>query len=296
MTKTIAIIGAGAWGQALGSVCRRAGHSVIVWSRHDDPALVKDADYVLMVVPAQSTRSVLPVFIPHLKPATPLILCSKGLELETGLRQSEIIQQLLPSQPFAVLSGPNFASEVQTDLPTATVIAAPTMALAETIAADLAAPHFRPYAQDDVVGVELAGALKNVLAIGAGIIAGAGLGENARAALITRGLAEITRLGLACGAKATTFAGLAGIGDIMLTCSSTQSRNFTFGHAIGSGAEPDRSKTVEGFPTIHAALQLAAPHQVDLPIARALHHLLYEGQALPDVLRELMNRPLKQED
>lgn len=306
MSKNIFITGNGAWGQALAITLTSAGHDVTLWGRSDKPApngikatndlsLLRGADYALLVTPAQSTRAVLPQLQPYLRSETSLILCSKGLELSTGLRQSEIAQELLPQQRIGILSGPNFASEIARGLPAATVIAAGDLTNAERYAADLATPNLRPYASDDVIGVELCGALKNVLAIGAGLVIGAGLGENARAALITRGLTEITRLGLACGAKPATFVGLAGIGDVLLTCSSTQSRNFAYGHAVGAEQPIDTSKTVEGLPTIKAALRLAAGHGIDLPITEALHHLLYDKRSLDTVLQELMARPLKSE-
>ena len=306
MSENIVIIGAGSWGTALGISFAGASKRVTLVGRREitpptgiaattDIAILREATIALLVTPAQATREMLPQLRPHLSPTTPLILCSKGLELSTGLRQSELVQALLPQQKFGVLSGPNFAHEVAAGLPAATVIAAPLLADAETYAAQLASPTLRPYAQDDVLGVELAGALKNVLAIGAGMVIGAGLGENARAALITRGLAEITRLGVALGAKVATFAGLAGIGDTMLTCGSASSRNFAYGHAIGSGATPDTSKTVEGLPTTRAVHLLAQEKRVDMPITEALYRLLYEHAALPDVLKQLFARPLKQE-
>lgn len=302
----IAIVGAGAWGTALAITLAGAGRQVTLISRNTftppdgvtaatNMEALRDCALCLLVVPAQATREALPQLASHLPATTPVILCSKGLEISTGLRQSELMAELLPGQPYGVLSGPNFAHEIAAGLPAATVIAAPTMEAAERYAALLSSPTFRPYAQDDVIGVELAGALKNVLAIGAGIIAGAGLGENARAAMITRGLVEINRLGVALGARATTFAGLAGIGDVLLTCGSASSRNFAYGFAIGSHDLPEGGKTVEGLPTTRAAYTLAEKHNIDMPITTSLYKLLYKQAPLDDILQQLFARPLTQE-
>lgn len=323
----IAIVGAGAWGTALALAITQNGSRVRLFARdaeqvaainatrHNPRALsdielpatitasadwseLSRAELCLLVTPAQATRALLPILGEHLPLTVPLIFCSKGLEVGTGLRQSEIARQLLPAQPLGVLSGPSFAIDTARNLPTAVALAAPSLTQAEHYARMLATPRFRPYALDDIVGVELAGALKNVLALGAGIVAGAGLGENARAALITRGLVELTRLGEACGGRASTFAGLAGIGDIILTCSSTSSRNFACGVALGQGktlAEATGGKTVEGVPTIGAALKLANDKHVALPLTQALDRLINHGETLESVLDALLSRPLKAE-
>lgn len=298
--KTIAILGAGAWGSALASTVAKAGHNVIVWSRTNgaDINAAAAADIVLLATPAQTTRNML-ALLDALPKATPLVICSKGLEQETGLRLDEVVREWRHAQTVAYLSGPNFAAEVAANMPTAGVIATDNIQTAEDVCATLSTPTFRLYANDDMIGVGLLGALKNPLAIGAGLIAGAAdkfnLGENTRAAFITRGLAEITRLGLKLGAKPTTFAGLAGIGDILLTCSSTQSRNYRYGFAVGSGTTSDPTMTVEGLPTIAAAHALAARSNTELPLIEALYALLYNKEPLQAVLDRLLNRPLKQE-
>lgn len=305
----VVILGAGAWGTALAHTAVSAGHKVTVWARNaasapqhlsitGDINIIKQADAVLLVTPAQTTADMLQQL--HALPdTTPLVLCSKGLDQRSGKRLDELVHAWRPSQHAAYLSGPNFAAEVLANKPTTGVIAAPNITDAEALCQLLSAPMFRLYANDDMIGVGLLGALKNPLAIGAGLIAGAAsqhnLGENTRAAFITRGLAEITRLGLALGAKPTTFAGLAGIGDILLSCSSTQSRNYRFGYAVGSGSTPDASQTVEGLPTIAAAHALAAQRQVELPLIEALYDLLYQQQPIGEVLQRLLSRPLKQE-
>lgn len=311
-TAHIGILGAGTWGTALAHTTSRAEQRVTLWARQAKPhialphnvtptsniSVACTADIVLLVVPAQATRDVL-VQMEALSTNTPLVLCSKGLDQQSGKRLDELVHAWRPTQRVAYLSGPNFAAEVQAAVPTAGVIAAAQLAEAQALCQRLSTPTFRLYANDDMVGVGLLGALKNPLAIGAGLITGAAtaynLGDNTRAAFITRGLAELTRLGLALGAQPATFAGLAGIGDILLTCSSTQSRNYRYGLAIGSGQTPDASMTVEGLPTIAAAQALGARAGVELPLLTALYDLLYQQQPLAEVLQRLLSRPLKQE-
>ncbi|MGE3771215.1 MAG: NAD(P)H-dependent glycerol-3-phosphate dehydrogenase [Bdellovibrionales bacterium] len=325
--KKIAIIGAGQFGTALATVAARAGHDVVLWARN--PGIVEsimvtrendaylpdvvlpetiratehlhdmaDAAAVLLVTPAQTTRTVLAAAQSYIDPQVPLVICSKGLEQNTGARLDEIVRDWRPEQNFALLSGPGFYDEIAADGPTAVVMAAPQLATAEDLCRLLCTPNFRLYANDDVAGVALAGALKNPLAIGAGLIAGAPaahkLGENARAAFITRGIAEITRLGLACGAQLKTFMGLAGIGDVILTCTGARSRNYQYGYALAHG-DVLPSFTVEGLPTIAAACTLSAQHGVDMPLMHALYKLCYDKWPLPDVLQELLARPLKSE-
>ena len=309
----IVILGAGAWGTALAQTALAAGNGVTLWGRKMPPisdtvaktavrtsdiGVVTVADIVLLVTPAQTTRAMLQQ-LDDLPAQTPLVICSKGLEQETGLRLDEVVHQWRPAQPVAYLSGPNFAAEVLAGVPTAGVVASADLLGAAAVCQQLSSPTFRLYASDDMIGVGLLGALKNPLAIGAGLIAGAAakfnLGENTRAAFITRGLAELTRLGTELGAKAATFAGLAGIGDILLTCGSTQSRNYRYGLAIGSGQQPDTSHTVEGLPTIAAAHALAAKHKIEMPLIDALYDLLYRQQPLDAVIARLLSRPLKNE-
>ncbi|MBV9554874.1 MAG: NAD(P)-dependent glycerol-3-phosphate dehydrogenase, partial [Alphaproteobacteria bacterium] len=299
--KRLAIIGGGAWGTALATVVRRAGGDVVVWARdpataaainerHEnavylpgvvlDPAIaataelpdaVSGADAALLVVPAQFLRAVLVELAPRLPARLPLLLCAKGIETGSLLRMSEIAEALCPGHPLAVLSGPSFATEVARDLPTAVVVASRATELTERFVAALATPRFRPYRSQDPVGVELGGAVKNVLAIACGVVDGLRLGDNARAALITRGLAEMTRLGVAAGARAETFAGLSGLGDLVLTCGATQSRNHALGVALGRGEKlaatlAARRAVVEGVATAASVTQLAARLRVEMPV------------------------------
>ena len=260
--KRIGIVGAGAWGTALAMVARRAGCDVALQAReaevaaainehHEntvflpgvalDPAIVAttelaraaDADAVLLAVPAQHQRAVCAALAPAWRPGVAAVVCAKGIEQDTSALMSEVVGETLPDAPIAVLSGPTFAAEVARDQPTAVTLAAGEPALGEALAAALGTPRFRIYHSPDVIGAQVGGAVKNVLAIACGIIEGRSLGDNARAALITRGLAEIVRLGLAKGAQAETFMGLSGIGDLTLTCNAMQSRNFSLGVALG---------------------------------------------------------------
>lgn len=326
----ISIIGAGAWGTALGALWAQAGSSVALIARdaaqaammqetrqnsrylpgvtlpptlavESDLAAVPEAGIVVIAVPAQAMRATLS----GLKQAgllhtTPLVLCSKGIELGTGMMMADVVEESLPGQRFAILSGPNFAGEVARGLPTASVIACEDAALRTSLVTTLAAPSFRLYGGDDIVSVEIAGAVKNVLAIACGIAHGRKLGENARAALITRGLAEIKRLAAACGGKAETLFGLSGVGDTVLTCSSPTSRNMSFGVEIGLGHRAEdilrqRQSVVEGVPTAAAVLALAARHQVDMPISAAVKAVLADELTVDEAIRALLERPLRGE-
>ncbi len=323
---TIGVVGAGAWGTALAQHAAHRGHAVRLWARDPalaamvgaertnprylpgitlDPAItptadladLADADFLLLTVPAQSLRGVLTALAPG---ETPLVLCAKGLEQATDLRLSEVAHAVHPGRPVAVLSGPNFAREVALGLPAATTLGCIDAARGATIAGLLSSPQFRVYWTDDLIGVEIGGAFKNVLAIAAGMVTGRGLGENAAAALITRGLAELARLGVALGARPETLTGLSGLGDLLLTAGSPTSRNMAFGRAIGQGADPKRLQAephalVEGVATARAAVRLAARHGVDLPIAEAVAAILDGSQAIEQALDQLMRRPLKAE-
>jgi glycerol-3-phosphate dehydrogenase (NAD(P)+) len=325
MTR-LAIIGAGAWGTALALVARRADSEAMVWARsaaiaeairdrHENPiylpgialdsaiaattdpiTAVAGVDAALIVVPAQFMRETLAGFALALPPALPLLLCAKGIETGSLLTMTELIAELRPQTPLAVLSGPSLAAEVARDLPTAVVIASRDGTVAEFFASALGNPRFRPYLSEDVVGVELGGAVKNVLSIACGIVVGRGLGDNAHAALITRGLAEMTRLGIAKGARAETFAGLSGLGDLVLT----QSRNHALGVALGRGQSLDealsgRRSVVEGVASAASIAALAARLGVEMPIVAAVDAVLHRSMAIGPTIEGLLARPRRSE-
>jgi glycerol-3-phosphate dehydrogenase (NAD(P)+) len=328
--KHLAVIGGGAWGTALAMVARRAGSAATIWARdpdvvtainqrHEnpvylpgialDPAIpatfdlaeaIAGADAALLAVPAQFLRDVLITLAPHLPAEMPLLLCAKGIEIGSRLTMSELVAELCPANPVAVLSGPSFAGEVARDLPTAVVIASRDPALSQRFMAALGSPHFRPYLSEDPLGAELGGAIKNVLAIACGIVDGRRLGDNARAALITRGLAEMTRLGVVKGARAETFAGLSGLGDLVLTCGGAQSRNHALGLALGQGQSLDaalagRRAVVEGVATAASVAALARRLGVEMPIAGAVEAVLHRGMALDAMIEQLLARPHRAE-
>jgi glycerol-3-phosphate dehydrogenase (NAD(P)+) len=323
----IAILGAGAWGTALSIALARDDAEVRLWarrpehaawiqqSRHNDaylpgaelPANVEvtnDLDHatdgasvLLIVTPAQHVAELLP----RLKRGdAPLLICAKGIERGSGRLLTEVARDLAPSRALAVLSGPTFADEVASGKPTAVTIASDDDPLAASLVARIGSPSFRPYRSPDPIGVEVAGACKNVIAIACGVAIGAGLGENARAALLTRGLAETTRLGLALGGRPETFAGLAGLGDLALTATSKHSRNYTLGLALGEGASLDelmrgRSTVAEGVATAGAALLRANRHGVELPIAQAVAEIIEGRASIRDAMKGLLARPFKAE-
>jgi len=322
----IGVIGAGAWGTALAQVAAAGGEEVLLWARepevvdsvnaaHENAVFLKDVplgptiratgelgdlagcDAFLVVTPAQHLRSVLAGFDAAGKP---LILCAKGIEDATGLLMHEVAHAVQPNSPIAVLSGPTFAHEVAAGLPTAVTLAVEDQTLGERLVARIARPFFRPYLSDDVAGAEVGGAVKNVLAIACGVVEGRRLGLNARAALISRGFAEMTRFGLAKGARAETLAGLAGLGDLVLTCTSTSSRNFSLGKGIGEGARPadllaDRKTVAEGAFTAPVLNRAAAALGVDMPIAAAVCALLAEEASVDEVVGRILSRPLRAE-
>jgi glycerol-3-phosphate dehydrogenase (NAD(P)+) len=321
----IAIVGAGAWGTALAQTAARAGREVVVLARDPavvaaiaqrhanprylpevaldpairastDPGELAAADAVLLAVPAQTVRAVCRT----LAPPKSLVICAKGFETATGARLSEVVATECPGVPCAVLSGPNFAGEVARGLPAAATLGCADATLGRALAEALSSGSFRAYWTEDVVGVEVGGALKNVLAIAAGIVAGRGLGENARAAIVTRGLAELARLGEALGGRRETLMGLSGLGDLVLTAGSLTSRNMAFGHAIGQGADPQvlrrRPGTlVEGVFTAGAVMRLAAAHALEMPIAAAVDAILEGRLDIEQALDGLMRRPIRPE-
>jgi len=325
-TRPIGIVGGGAWGTALAQVLALGGSDVLLWSRNAevveaintrrenpaylpdvilsdglratvDPAQMTQAGMLLVVTPAQHMRTVLGQFAPE---GQPLLLCSKGIEAVTHKLMHQVAAEAMPGSPIAVLSGPTFAHEVAAGLPTAVTLAAQEEALARLLADVIARPTLRPYASDDMVGAEIGGAVKNVLAIACGVVDGADLGQNARAALIARGFAEMTRFGLALGARAETLAGLSGLGDLVLTCSSTSSRNFALGKGLGTGASAadllgDRRTVAEGAFTAPVLLEAAQKLGIDMPVTAAVCALLSGEQGVRDVIGALLARPLRAE-
>jgi glycerol-3-phosphate dehydrogenase (NAD(P)+) len=328
--RRFAVIGAGAWGTALAVVAQRAGATATLWARNPqtaatinqcgenreylpgfrlDPgitatahigAVLEAADAALLAVPAQALRGVLKQLRCHLRHGLPLLHCAKGIEIGSLARMSRIGAEVLPDCPFAVLSGPSFAVEVVRGLPTAVTIASTDAALAKRFMAALGSSRFRPYLSLDYTGVEIGGALKNVLAIACGIVVGRGLGDNARAALITRGLAEMVRFGVAHGAEADTFRGLSGLGDMVLTCTAGQSRNYSLGLALGGGERLEaalaaRRTVVEGVATAGAVAELAARLDIDMPICVAADAVLHHGASIDSMTDRLLRRPYRSE-
>ncbi len=326
----VSIIGAGAWGTALALSAFRSGSQVTLWSisldevetinqRHEnvyrlpgiaiDPTLhattnpkeASKADVVILAPPAQFMRSTCKTFCNVLPSHVPLVIASKGIEDSTSLLMSEVVREYFPQNPLLVLSGPSFANDVAKKLPTAVALAAENIALSQKIASLLSNQYFRLYASQDIIGTQVGGACKNVIAIACGVIEGLDLGDNARAALVTRGLSEITRLGCAMGGKFETFIGLSGVGDITLTSLSSQSRNKSFGLALGRGTPLDEllanKKTLtEGVYTVSGAVALAEKFKVDMPITFALNDLLNRGGALDTLIEDILSRPLKTEE
>jgi len=322
----LGVIGGGAWGTALAQVGASGGRDVLLWARetevveainaqHENPVFLPgrkldrtvrattdlgdlyECEAWLVVTPAQHMRSVLkgaPVG------DRPLVLCSKGIEEKSSSLLHRVAKDACPQASIAVLSGPTFAHEVAAGLPTAVTLAADDQALAEALRDRIARPTFRIYLSDDVAGAEIGGAVKNVLAIACGIVEGAGLGQNARAALIARGFAEMTRFGLANGAKRETLAGLSGFGDLVLTCSSTSSRNYSLGKGIGEGRSAadllsDRKTVAEGAFTAPVLARLAEQMGIDMPVVGAVNKLLSGSANVEQVLQELLSRPPRPE-
>ncbi|MCQ2914401.1 MAG: NAD(P)-dependent glycerol-3-phosphate dehydrogenase [Alphaproteobacteria bacterium] len=328
--KKIAVLGAGAWGTALAHVCAKNVEQVKFWAREtelvnefnkthinsvylpdvkvDDNIVatsdlkeaIKDVDAVLLVIPAQFLRSTLLPVKDFWRDDLPTIICAKGIEQKTGKLMSETIQEIIPNALLAVLSGPTFAEEVAMDKPTALTLACKDEKIGKELMNVLSSKTFRPYFTTDIIGVQVGGAVKNVMAIAAGIVAGKKLGDNAHAALITRGLAEINRLAISLGANPITLMGLAGIGDLVLTANSTQSRNFTVGLELGKGKSLseilDGKKSVaEGVYTASAVLEKAKTMNIEMPICEALSKIMNDNEKVDDIIFNLFDRPLKSE-
>lgn len=259
-----------------------------------------DADAVLLVAPAQHLRSICEAAAPNWPDTVPAIICAKGIEQQTCALMSEVVSMALPRKPIAVLSGPTFAIEVARDLPTAVTLACHDETLGKILMEQMNTRHFRIYRSSDVVGAQIGGAIKNVLAIACGIVEGRGLGENTRAALVTRGLAEMIRLGVAKGAKPETLSGLSGLGDLTLTCNAMQSRNFSLGVGLGQGQSLDqivsaRRSVAEGVFTAASVADLARKIGVEVPICSAVDKVINRGVGIQSVISSLLSRPLKEE-
>lgn len=331
MGTPIAVLGGGSWGTALAIQFARSGHPTRLWARDaaqrsamagerrnarylpeapfpaslvvaDSLAMaIADARDVLVVVPSHAFRSALTELAPCLAAETRVAWATKGFELASGLLPHQVAREVLgPDRAIAVLSGPTFAREVGAGLPTAMTVASPDPAFAASLAQNLSSSNFRAYTSGDIVGVEVGGAVKNVLAVGAGLSDGLGFGANTRIALITRGLVEMTRLGVALGARRETFMGLAGLGDLVLTCTDDQSRNRRFGLLLAKGHDAETAlreigQAVEGYLAARAVLGVARRERVEMPICDGIYRALYEGLPPREVVRELMSRPIRAE-
>jgi glycerol-3-phosphate dehydrogenase (NAD(P)+) len=326
----MAVMGAGSWGTALAIQLARAGHPVRLWGRDaaqigsmqqsrrnarylpdaafppelevtaDMAAALRGARDALIVVPSHAFRSILQEIAPHLPPVTRIAWATKGFELGSGKLPHQVVSEILPHRAGAVLSGPTFAREVGAGLPTALTVASHDEHFARQLALSLSGPNFRAYTQTDVMGVEVGGAVKNVIAIGSGIADGAGFGANTRVALITRGLAEMMRLGVQLGAARETFMGLAGLGDLVLTCTDDQSRNRRFGMALGRGETPAQAhaairQVVEGISAAQAVHAVAQRLAVDMPICREIHAIVHAGKPVRAAAQALMSREVRSE-
>lgn len=329
-TLNVGVVGAGAWGTALALVAARAGHGVTLWARQEEtarainsmrehqarlpgirlpatiaatssPADLAASDLVIIAAPAQALRNAMAQFRLHLPAGIPALIAAKGIEQSTSLFMVEVLGEACPDLEPLMLSGPSFAADVARGLPTAVTLAANSLELARSAAESISLPTFRPYVSDDLVGVQVGGAVKNVLAIACGIVTGRGLGESARAALIARSFAELTRFGTALGARRETLAGLSGLGDLILTSSSGQSRNFRLGLALAEGqalqaATEGLHGVSEGVYTAAAVVRIAAERGIEVPVSAAVLDILEGRLSIPGAIDSLMQRPLKAED
>ncbi|MFN4229097.1 NAD(P)H-dependent glycerol-3-phosphate dehydrogenase [Parvibaculum sp.] len=325
----IAVVGAGAWGTALAQVAAKAGREVTLWAReaevvesvntvHEnslflpgialDPALratgdlaeVADADAILMVTPAQHMRRVLETLAPEVAAEKPIVLCAKGVEQSTNYLLTEVLAEAMPQARAAVLSGPSFAAEVAKGLPTAVTLACEDEEVAEALAHAIGLPTFRPYYSADLIGAEIGGAVKNVLAIACGIVEGKKFGDSARAALTTRGFAELARLGISMGARTETLMGLSGLGDLILTCNSPKSRNMSLGMALGEGKTLEevmgaRNSVSEGVHSATAVVALARKYDIEMPIAEAVAAIVTGKAKVDEAIATLLARPFRSE-
>ena len=327
--KEISVIGAGAWGTALAEVISRQGNKVNLWAREDDVVKnintlntndlylpntklskliiahnnlndVLDCDLLLMVTPAQFMRSILDDLKSDLNEEVPIVLCSKGIETKTLNLMSEIAEAIIPNNTLAILSGPTFASDVVKNKPTAVTLACKDLDIGKNIADSINLPTFRPYLSEDVIGAQIGGATKNVIAIAAGVVEGQNLGDSARAATIARGYSEINLLAVALGGKEETLSGLSGMGDLLLTCNSKNSRNFSLGIKLGQGlnvkeATNNLSSVAEGVYSAKAINKLSNKLDIDMPITNAVNDLIEKNKSVDEIIDDLLSRPLKKE-
>ena len=327
--QRVGILGGGAWGTALAQSAREAGRDVTLWAYEAetvaainahhanpvylpgvalDPAIVAtmnageiaDADLILLVVPSQFLRAVAKEIAPHLKAGKPVVICAKGFEEKTGTFMSDVVKEILPGTQVAVLSGPSFAAEVARNLPTALTLASENEDLGRALMGALAHRNFRLYGSSDVIGTQIGGAVKNVLAIAAGIVEGRELGRNAHAAVTTRGFAELVRLGTKLGGRLEALTGLSGLGDLILTCSSVQSRNMSLGIALGQGQTLEavlgsRKSIAEGVYSASAVVALAKRHGVEMPISEAVARVVKGDTSVDEAIEALLTRPLRAE-
>lgn len=325
----IGVIGAGAWGTALAQSMAGAGREVIIWAREpeivasinenhentlflpgvtlhknikatDSLTVAAQCDVLLITTPAQHVRTTLQSLKADVGDGKPFVICAKGIEIETGMLLSQVAKEVVPNGSFAILTGPTFASEIARGLPSAVTVACADKDVCQQLQEVLSSRTLRTYATDDVIGAQIGGAVKNVIAIACGVIQGRGMGESARAALVTRGLAEMSRLATAMGAKKETLMGQCGVGDLILTCSSMQSRNFSLGAALGEGKKladilGARNSVTEGVHTAKALVVMAKNNAVDMPIAAAVHACLSEEASIEETIEKMLDRPLRAE-
>lgn len=325
----ISIIGAGAWGTALAEVISRQGNQVNLWAREDDvvksintlnentlylPNIklseliiaqnnldnVINCDLLLMVTPSQFMRSVLEDIKDNLNDSIPVVLCSKGIETKTLSLMNEITESIIPKNPLAILSGPSFAIDVVNNKPTAVTLACKDLSIGKNIADSISLPTFRPYLSEDIVGAQIGGATKNVIAIAAGVVEGQNLGDSARAATIARGFSEINRLAVALGGQEETLSGLSGMGDLLLTCNSITSRNFSLGIKLGKGLSVEEatdglSSIAEGMYSAKAIDKLSKKLGVEMPITNAVNDLIEKKRSLDEIIDDLLSRPIRKE-
>lgn len=328
--ENIGIVGGGAWGTALAQTSTCAGRAVTLWARETETAAsinakqentlflpgvpldknirstndfadLANAQAILMVAPTQHVRSILQGLIPSLASGAPIILCAKGIEQKTGKFLSEVVEENVPSSPVAILSGPSFAADVAKNLPTAVTLACKDEDLGRTLAMTLGHKTFRPYWSGDIIGAQIGGAIKNVLAIASGIVVGKQLGESARAALVTRGFAELKRFGEAHGAKRDTLSGLSGLGDLILTCATAQSRNMALGQALGQGQSMQdylagKNSVAEGALTAPAVVAIAKNKKIEMPICEAVNAVISGHISVDDAIGALLARPFRAEE